>query len=122
MKKRTYLYIPLILLFILSMSALVQHGNRTFLMLSRTINQSGAIRAPFEIQNGRVLYVLPEASEAGIQVGDAVTAINGMLEELKNVYDNSSEEILTHIVACADKFADGAKQHDDMTMIIVKII
>jgi len=47
---------------------------------------------------------------------------DAMLAELKNVYDNCSEEILNHIVACADKFADGAKQHDDMTMIIVKII
>lgn len=47
---------------------------------------------------------------------------DAMLEELKNVYAQPSEEILTHIVACADKFANGAKQHDDMTMIIVKII
>jgi len=47
---------------------------------------------------------------------------DAMLAELKNVYENSSEEILTHIVACADRFAAGAKQHADMTMIIVKII
>ena len=47
---------------------------------------------------------------------------DAMLAELKKVYENPSEEILTHIVACADKFADGAKQHDDMTMIIVKMI
>ena len=47
---------------------------------------------------------------------------DAMLAELKNVYDKPSEEILTHIVACADKFANGAKQHDDMTMIIVKMI
>ena len=45
-----------------------------------------------------------------------------MLEQLKIVYEKPAEEILTHIVACADKFADGAKQHDDMTMIIVKLI
>jgi len=45
-----------------------------------------------------------------------------MLEELKCVYDKCSEEILNHIVECADKFANGAKQHDDMTMIIIKII
>src|SRR5215213_5849165 len=77
MKKRTYLYIPLILLFILSMTALVQHGNRVFLMLSRTINQSGSVRVPFEIQRGKIVYVLPEASEAGIQVGDTLAAVNG---------------------------------------------
>jgi hypothetical protein len=47
---------------------------------------------------------------------------DAMLAELKNVYDKPSEEILNHIILCADKFANGAKQHDDMTMIIVKII
>ncbi|HEY0459356.1 MAG TPA: SpoIIE family protein phosphatase [Pyrinomonadaceae bacterium] len=77
MKKRTLLYIPLILLFILSMTALVEHSNRVFLMLSRTVNQSGSIRVPFELQKAKVLYVLPEAAEAGMQVGDNVTAING---------------------------------------------
>jgi sigma-B regulation protein RsbU (phosphoserine phosphatase) len=47
---------------------------------------------------------------------------DAMLEQLKIVYDKPSEEILTYIVECADKFADGAKQHDDMTMIIIKIV
>jgi phosphoserine phosphatase RsbU/P len=79
MKKRTFLYIPLIFLFILSMTALFQHASRVYPMLNRTINQSGSIRVPFEIQRGKVLHVLPEAAEAGIQVGDAVTAINGRI-------------------------------------------
>ena len=47
---------------------------------------------------------------------------DAMLAELKNVYEQPSEEILNYIIACADRFANGAKQHDDMTMIIVKII
>jgi serine phosphatase RsbU (regulator of sigma subunit) len=47
---------------------------------------------------------------------------DAMLAELKTVCDKCSEEILNHIVECADRFADGAKQHDDMTTIIVKII
>ncbi|MBS1795377.1 MAG: SpoIIE family protein phosphatase [Acidobacteria bacterium] len=47
---------------------------------------------------------------------------DAMLAELKAVYEKSSEEILDHIVAGADRFAAGAKQHDDMTMIIVRII
>ncbi|MEP6903585.1 MAG: hypothetical protein ABJA66_17815 [Actinomycetota bacterium] len=77
MKKRTFLYIPLILFFILAMTALVQHGNRTVIMLSRTVNQSSSIRIPFKLQKSKVIYVLPEASEAGMQVGDNITAING---------------------------------------------
>jgi sigma-B regulation protein RsbU (phosphoserine phosphatase) len=46
---------------------------------------------------------------------------DSMLAELKIITEKSPEEILKHIVACADKFADGAKQHDDMTMIILKV-
>jgi sigma-B regulation protein RsbU (phosphoserine phosphatase) len=45
-----------------------------------------------------------------------------MIEELKKVYDRSSEEILNHIVEKADEFAAGAKQHDDMTMIVIKAV
>lgn len=47
---------------------------------------------------------------------------DAMLEELKKVYDKPSAEILKYIVECADNFANGAKQHDDMTMIVVKVI
>ena len=44
-----------------------------------------------------------------------------MLEELKKLCDKPSAEILETIVASADRFADGAKQHDDMKMIVVKV-
>lgn len=47
---------------------------------------------------------------------------DAMIEELKKVYEKSSEEILHHIVAKADEFADGAKQHDDMTLVVLKVI
>ncbi len=47
---------------------------------------------------------------------------DAMLVELKNVYEKPSAEILKYIVERADEFAGGARQHDDMTMIIVKVI
>ncbi len=45
-----------------------------------------------------------------------------MVEELKKVHHKSAEEILEYIVARADEFAGGARQHDDMTMIVVKVV
>jgi phosphoserine phosphatase RsbU/P len=45
-----------------------------------------------------------------------------MLEELKKVRAEPSAEILEYIVERADEFAGGAKQHDDMTMIVIKMI
>lgn len=47
---------------------------------------------------------------------------DALLEELKTLDGRMSEEILVHIVAAADKFASGAKQHDDMTMIVIRIV
>jgi sigma-B regulation protein RsbU (phosphoserine phosphatase) len=47
---------------------------------------------------------------------------DAMLEQLKIVYEKPSDEILRFIVERADEFAGGAKQHDDMTMIVAKVI
>ena len=77
MKKRTLLYIPLVFLFILSLVVLIQHGNRISKGLRRFVNQSESIRVPFEIQNGKIVNLLPEAVEAGMQIGDNVLAISG---------------------------------------------
>jgi sigma-B regulation protein RsbU (phosphoserine phosphatase) len=44
-----------------------------------------------------------------------------MLAELQNAKEKTAVEILLYIVSKADEFANGAKQHDDMTMIVIKI-
>ena len=96
-------------------------------------------------EGGAVVGMLPsmfvnyEQGEIRLQTGDLIVgstdgiteAMNpqeeewgedAMIEELKNVYENSSEEILNTIVEKADEFANGAKQHDDMTLIVIKVI
>lgn len=47
---------------------------------------------------------------------------DSMLAAVIGIRDKSAAEILPLIVADADKFANGAKQHDDMTMIVVKVL
>ena len=49
-------------------------------------------------------------------------AMSAMVEELRKVHGKSAREILEYIVAKADEFASGAKQHDEMTLIVVKVI
>ncbi len=46
---------------------------------------------------------------------------DAMLVELQNSKDKTAAEILPYMVSKADEFANGAKQHDDMTMIVVKV-
>jgi sigma-B regulation protein RsbU (phosphoserine phosphatase) len=47
---------------------------------------------------------------------------DNMLEQLKVCYASAAAEILPFIVERADEFAAGAKQHDDMTMIVVRVV
>ena len=75
-----------------------------------------------QLEPGDLLVGYTDGISEAMNPAEEEWSEDAMLEELKAVYDKPSEEILTYIVACADKFADGAKQHDDMTMIIVKII
>ncbi len=75
-----------------------------------------------QLEAGDLLVGFTDGISEAMNPAEEEWGEDAMLEQLKIVYDKPSEEILTHIVACADKFADGAKQHDDMTMIIVKLI
>jgi sigma-B regulation protein RsbU (phosphoserine phosphatase) len=47
---------------------------------------------------------------------------DALLEELKRMAADPASVILHSIVASADAFASGAKQHDDMTMIVVRVL
>lgn len=47
---------------------------------------------------------------------------DSLLAYLHTVRDCPAAEMLPAIVAEADKFANGARQHDDMTMIIAKVV
>jgi len=44
-----------------------------------------------------------------------------MIPALAACADKSAEQIIPAIMAEADRFADGAPQHDDMTLIVVKL-
>ena len=96
-------------------------------------------------EGGAVVGMLPpmlvnyEQGEIQLQTGDLIVgstdgiteAMNpaeeewgedAMVEELRKVHGKSAREILEYIVAKADEFASGAKQHDDMTLIVVKVL
>ena len=45
-----------------------------------------------------------------------------MMETIKSFYGATSNDMLHHLVEHADKFAAGAKQHDDMTLVVLRVI
>jgi phosphoserine phosphatase RsbU/P len=76
----------------------------------------------FQMEPGDLLVGYTDGISEAMNPAEEEWGEEAMLEEIKKVYGKTSEEILTHVVAGADRFADGAKQHDDMTMIIVKLM
>ncbi|MGI9055123.1 MAG: SpoIIE family protein phosphatase [Pyrinomonadaceae bacterium] len=75
-----------------------------------------------QLQPGDLLVGYTDGISEAMNPAEEEWSEDEMLERLKIVKEKSAAEILPFIVACADEFAAGAKQHDDMTMIIVKVI
>ena len=76
MKKRTFLYIPLTLLFVLSLVVLVLHANQVFRDLRRIVWVS-EVRSPFLSDKDGISELRPEGEAAGLRKGDRVLAVNG---------------------------------------------
>jgi sigma-B regulation protein RsbU (phosphoserine phosphatase) len=78
MKRATLLYIPLLLLFLLTAAAFVQHSARVARSLNRMAFPSSSVRIPFDLGGHKAVNLMPEAVEAGMQEGDKPLAINGV--------------------------------------------
>lgn len=84
MKRPTWLYVPLVLLFALTIAVLAIHSNRVFSNLNKSIESYGKPRLPFTIYDGRATNLRHEALTAGLRSGDRAVALNG-----KEITDNS---------------------------------
>jgi phosphoserine phosphatase RsbU/P len=74
------------------------------------------------LQSGDLLVGFTDGISEAMNPDEEEWGEEAMLEELKTLEGRSCREILEHIVAAADRFASGAKQHDDMTMIVLRAL
>lgn len=74
-----------------------------------------------ELEKGDLLVGYTDGISEAMNPAEEEWSEDAMLEELKKITEKPPEEILNIIVAAADHFAAGAKQHDDMTMIVLKV-
>lgn len=74
-----------------------------------------------ELQPGDVLVGFTDGISEAMNPNEEEWGEEAVMDEMKTLDNLSCQEVLEHIVAAADKFADGAKQHDDMTMIVLKV-
>lgn len=74
-----------------------------------------------QLEKGDMLVGFTDGISESMNPAEEEWNEEALLEELKGLVSKPSEAVLQIIVAAADRFADGAKQHDDMTMIVVKV-
>ncbi len=74
-----------------------------------------------ELQNGDLLVGFTDGISEAMNPDEEEWGEDALLEELKKLKNLPAREILDEIVDSADHFADGAKQHDDMTMVVVSV-
>jgi sigma-B regulation protein RsbU (phosphoserine phosphatase) len=74
-----------------------------------------------ELKPGDLLVGFTDGISEAMNPKEEEWGEEAVLAELKTIDGLPCKEILEHIVAAADRFADGAKQHDDMTMIVLRV-
>ena len=79
-------------------------------------------QADIKLEEGDVLVGFTDGISESMNPAEEEWGEDAMLEELKVLIGKSAEEVIRTIVAAADAFASGAKQHDDMTMIVIRSI
>ena len=79
-------------------------------------------QAEIVLEHGDVLVGFTDGISESMNPAEEEWGEDAMLEELKKLLDESAEDVIRTIVAAADEFAAGAKQHDDMTMIVVRAV
>ena len=75
-----------------------------------------------ELRKGDLLVGFTDGISEAMNPAEEEWSEEQMIEAIKAQFDLPAAEMLPYLVKCADDFASGAKQHDDMTLIIVRVI
>jgi len=75
-----------------------------------------------QLETGDLLVGFTDGISEAMNPADEEWGEERMIEAIRLAMDLSAKEMLDYLVVCADNFANGAKQHDDMTAIIVQVI
>ena len=73
-----------------------------------------------ELTRGDLLVGFTDGISEAMNPNEEEWGEAALLSELVSIRDRDAKDIHEVIVAAADRFAAGAKQHDDMTMIVLK--
>ncbi len=74
------------------------------------------------LQAGDLLVGTTDGITEAMDPDDNEWGDEAVLAELQTIKHLKPDEIIEHMIAAADQFARGAKQHDDMTIIVLKAV
>lgn len=75
-----------------------------------------------ELQRGDLLVGFTDGISEAMNPAEEEWSEDELLKAIKEKFDLTAKDMQNYLVECADKFANGAKQHDDMTAIIVRVV
>lgn len=79
-------------------------------------------QASVTLEQGDVLIGFTDGISEAMNTAEEEWGEERLLETAQTCVAFCSEEIIKHLVDAADGFAAGAKQHDDMTLVVVKVV
>ncbi len=74
------------------------------------------------LERGDVLLAYTDGISEAMTATDEEWGEERMLQAAEAVSHQSAEDIIRTVFKCADRFTEGAAQHDDMTLLVLKVI
>ena len=78
-------------------------------------------QASLTLERGDLLIGFTDGVSEAMNSAEEEWGEENMLEALKKADGMSAADVISHIMSAADQFAAGARQHDDMTLVVVRI-
>ncbi len=75
-----------------------------------------------QMHPGDLLIAFTDGISEAMNAADDEWGEERLAEAVKTCANCSAREILEHLMQAADAFAAGAKQHDDMTLVVLKVL
>ena len=79
-------------------------------------------QARIALEPGDVLVGFTDGISEAMNSREEEWGEENMIEAVKACHDLSAAEMIPRLMSAADAFAAGAKQHDDMTLVVVRVI
>lgn len=100
----------------LSVARLMKGGTVVGLLENSPYQQETVVLEP-----GDILVAFTDGISEAMNLNDEEWGEDKLVETVKACASLKSTEILSRIMQAADAFASGAKQHDDMTLIVMRV-